>query len=148
MSISRLLEESFDELLTKGCIKRKVQLSEKLNISVSPLSEDQLLSAKMAIPKRAKDDVYTYAAAETLEILSRAVIEVNDVPVILAAEEEIKTLKEEGLTAEQLAVRSVRDMLLKLPPKLLNFISEEYNLAVREQSDLIRAGLGDGIENF
>ena len=146
MSLSKLFETSFDEILSFGSHTKKVKLAKDLTVTLIPLTEDKLIAVKLAIPQAAKTDVLTYQAVESFEILARSIIAINGISIIDAAEEEAKEV--EGVKAEDLAIKTTRKYLGKLSPKMLNYMSKEYNELVREQYESLKGGIGEDIENF
>lgn len=146
MSLEKLFEDSFSDILTHGAHTREVRLSKNLTITMVPLTEKDIMAVKLAIPANAKTDVLTYQSVESFEKVSRAVIEINGVSILETARKELGD--SDVVKAEVLALNSTRQYLGKLSPKMLNYISREYNDMVRDQYEALKSDLGDDIENF
>lgn len=147
MSLTDLVNNSLDEVLTRGYFKKKVNLTKKLNVTITTISGEDLTKARMEIPDKARKEILSYSNVERFNILSRAIIEINEVNVLEEAKKEVEK-NDEDLNPEAFAVLSVKRFLGKLPPKLLDFLSEEYNKLAKEQTEYINKELGTDIENF
>ena len=150
MSLEKLFETSFDEILTVGRHTREVKISDNLHVTMKPLPESDVLSIRLSIPDQAKKDALAYAAAESFEILSRAIISINGSSIEDAAKEELSKAKDKApqLTAEELARNTTRKWIGKLPPKVINYLSREYNELIKVQYESIKSNIGEEIENF
>jgi archaellin len=148
MSLNELIDSSLDEVLTRGYFKKEVKLTNKLNITLTTISGEDLTKARMSIPDKARKEILTYSNAEKFEILARAIIEINGSNVLEEAKKDLDKGTEKELDAEKFAIQSLRTFLGKLPPKMLDYLSEEYNELAKQQSDYIKNELGDDVENF
>lgn len=149
LSLKGMLDGGFDRVLERGSFEKEIKISDKLKVTVSPITEDELIDAKLSVPDAARKDIITYSSFESLEILCRAIRKVNDVDVVSAAKEDLEKEKDmQNIDPKRFAALTIRNFLKELPPKFLNYIQEEYNSLVKEQSEAIKGALGEEIENF
>jgi len=150
MSLTDLIGNSLDEVLTRGFFTKEINITKKVSVTITTISGDDLSKARMSIPDRARKELLTYSNAEKFEILSRAIIKINKVDVLAEAKKEMKPKEgtDEFVEPEFFAISSVRKFLGSLPPKVLDNLSDEYNKLAKDQSDYIQKEMGEDVENF
>ncbi len=136
LSTEEHLEKLFDSLITKNYITKEIKVG-NLTLVLKPLSSGELLEADtiyIASVSSIPNDVVS--RARMVSTLSYAIESVNGHKITSEDKEEERSLK-----------NKLYNLLMKLPPSVLDNIYSEYMELVNQQNDLFK-DVGENIENF
>jgi hypothetical protein len=132
----QILEELFDELISTGKMTREVKVG-KLTFIIKPLSTAEVLDAEtvyIASLSSVPPDVIS--RVRTVSTLSHAIISVNGREVPNDDKDKARDMQSK-----------LRELLLKLPPSVLDTIILKYRELVDDQTKVYE-DLAENTENF